>query len=151
MAASEGEVGTDVESSKALTREQEKQDNIYVEYLLKILDEIKNSVVKSVMFYHSVCLFTSSSYHDSYDELPETLQEDIRKSAEEIMKQLQPQLNDNLQVRKDIRVVSLSAGWLPQVQFDQMLQEFNTVERLQELVRLKAQYHNHGPAWLVLG
>ena len=90
------------------------------------------------------------SLYDSYDGLPEPLQEDVRESAEELIQQLQPQLNENLQVRHRIRLrmVTITTTW-SQVQLDQMMLEFNTVDKLQELARLKTQYHNHGPAWLV--
>ena len=47
MAASEREVTTDHTLDQESSRPpQEKKDNIYVEYLQKILDEIRNNVVK---------------------------------------------------------------------------------------------------------
>ena len=46
----------------------------------------------------------------SFDDLPETLHEDVRKSAEELMKQLQPQLKENLQVRDALYTLSVCEG-----------------------------------------
>ena len=108
---------TDQESSKPPIEEQEKGDNIYVDYLQRILDKIKKSVVKSATFCDmcTCSLKCSPSWSNLEIYLQRPFMKMFRKSAEELMKQLQPQLKENLQVRDalyTLSVVRVSGGIL---------------------------------------
>lgn len=79
--------------------EENNGKGLYLKHLEELLAYVQRSVVKSVMNLHYDSMFLSfSTVFFSYNSLSENLHSDLLPGAEELSKQLQPQLNKNLQV-----------------------------------------------------
>lgn len=76
--------------------EENNGKGLYLKHLEELLAYVQRSVVKSVMNLHYDSSFSTVFF--SYNSLSENLHSDLLPGAEELSKQLQPQLNKNLQV-----------------------------------------------------